>query len=74
MHAFDELIAAAGLAHPSELRPWHVIRRVSPTESKHYAEMYPYLKKGELLNDPPPSYARAWNAAQASSFHSALHH
>jgi len=75
VHAFDELIAAAGLCHPNELHPWHVIRRVSPTESKHYGEMYDYLEKGELLSsaEPPMAYARAWKAAQASSFHSALH-
>jgi len=69
VHAFDELLAAAGLERPSDLRPWHVIRRTSPTESKHYGEMYPYLEPGELLGDEvPKAYARAWNAARADSF------
>lgn len=72
VHAFDELVAASGLDHPSELRPWHVLRRVSPTESKHYGEMYEYLRAGELLGEAlPKSYARAWAAAQASTFQSA---
>lgn len=72
VHAFDELLAAAGLDKPSDLRPWHVIRRTSPTESKHYGEMYTYLEPGELLRgEAPKSYARAWNAARADSFLSA---
>ena len=70
--AFTELIAAGGLARPEELRPWHILRRVSPTETKHYGEMYRYLKKGELLaGDAPPEYQRAWKAAQAASFETA---
>jgi glutamate synthase domain-containing protein 2 len=69
VRAFMELLAAAGLTHPSELRPWHILRRVSPTEVKHYAEMYEYLDSGELLLDPvPKSYVRAWRAAQPGSF------
>ena len=66
---FLELMGAAGLRHPSELRPWHVHRRVSAFEVKHYGEIYDFLSPGELLASPPPaSYERAWNQAQASSF------
>ena len=65
-------VAAAGLEHPHQLRPWHVIRRVSPTESKHYGEMYEYLKRGALLATPVPKhFERAWNAAQAKNFETA---
>lgn len=71
--AFTEILGAAGLSAPNELRPWHVHRRVSPTESKHYGEMYEYLKSGALLGvDLPASYARAWKAAQAASFESVV--
>ncbi|WP_394833011.1 FMN-binding glutamate synthase family protein [Pendulispora rubella] len=73
VRAFTEILGAAGLSHPSELRPWHVLRRISPTESKHYGEMYEYLAPQALLaTDLPKSYARPWRAAQASSFESAV--
>jgi glutamate synthase domain-containing protein 2 len=73
VRAFQELLAAAGMSHPSELRPWHILRRVSPTEVKHYGEMYEYIAPKELLSEPvPKSYVRAWRAAQAASFASAV--
>ena len=71
VRAFVELIAAAGLDHPSKLRPWHIHRRISTTESRHYSEIYHYLEKGELLGEPPAAYARAWRQAQAQTFEAA---
>jgi glutamate synthase domain-containing protein 2 len=72
VHALVELLAASGMASPAELRPWHILRRVSPTEVHHYGEMYEYLKEGALLGDAvPKSFARAWHAAAAETFHSA---
>ena len=73
VRAFTEILGAAGLDRPEDLRPWHVLRRISPTESKHYGEMYDYLKpKALLVGDLPKSYARPWHAAQAASFESAV--
>jgi glutamate synthase domain-containing protein 2 len=69
VRAFVELIAASGLEKPSELRPWHIMRRVTSTEVRHYAEMYEYLHSEALLREPlPRSYARAWSAASADTF------
>jgi glutamate synthase domain-containing protein 2 len=69
VRSFTELLGAAGLHAPGELRPWHILRRVTPTESKHYGEMYDYLEVNELLGDKlPKDYARAWDQAQAASF------
>jgi glutamate synthase domain-containing protein 2 len=69
VRAFVELIAAAGLEHPSGLRPWHIMRRTSMSESRHYGEMYDYLEDGELLRAPlPKDYARAFEQAQAHTF------
>ena len=66
------LLAAAGLSHPSELRPWHIMRRTGSTDVKHYGEIYDYLDEGELLRGPvPQTYARAWEQAQAGSFSAA---
>jgi hypothetical protein len=37
--ALADLVGAAGLAHPAELRPTHIIRRVSPSEVRSFAEV-----------------------------------
>jgi hypothetical protein len=69
IHAALELIAASGLESPSQLRPWHIMRRVSPCETRHYGEIIDYLAPGALLGpDLPPSFARAWRAATHESF------
>ena len=71
--AFTELLAASGLREPSELKPWHILRRISPTEVRHYGEMYEYLKDGALLAEATPkSFTRAWRAASAATFDSAV--
>ncbi|HPF37243.1 MAG TPA: FMN-binding glutamate synthase family protein [Phycisphaerae bacterium] len=54
MEAFQELLGAAGLSHPDELRPLHIYRRVSETRVETYAEIYHYLKPGDLLAATPP--------------------
>ena len=67
--AFCEILAAAGLDHPRELRPWHVVRRVSPTEVRTYADIFDYLEPGELLGSHvSEAYRRAWLAARPDSF------
>jgi glutamate synthase domain-containing protein 2 len=64
-----ELLAAAGLGHPSDLRPWHILRRTTQFEVHHYGEMFHYLNPGELLKEPlPTDYARAVHAASAATF------
>jgi glutamate synthase domain-containing protein 2 len=49
LHALSELVAAAGLDHPSEFMPAHFSRRVSPREVVSFDELYPALRPGELL-------------------------
>lgn len=64
-----EMLGALGLRSPEELRPWHVMHRTSPTQTKHYAELYDFLEPGELLRTPlPPDYERACNSASAETF------
>jgi hypothetical protein len=73
MKALSELIAAAGLTHPSQLKPHHIVRRVSPNQVKLASALLPYLAAGELL-DPdhlhrlPPVFGLYWPLAQADSF------
>ncbi len=64
-----ELLAAAGLEHPSQLRPIHFSQRTSTTEVRTFAKLYPSLRPGELLegtNDP--RFREAWAMARADSF------
>jgi glutamate synthase domain-containing protein 2 len=60
LHAFLELIGAAGLGHPDELMPWHVQRRVSATEVLSYAEIYNFLEPGALLRGQAPKEFARW--------------
>lgn len=69
IHNFLELLGAAGMSDPSDLRPWSIMRRTSPYEVKNYEELYHYLKPRELLEEPyPTSFDRAWKQARADSF------
>lgn len=69
VQSMTEMVGAMGLHMPDELRPWHIMRRTSPTAIHHYGEIYDYLEPGELLRDTlPPDYARAMQAASAETF------
>jgi len=62
-------MGAMGIARPDDLHPWHIMRRISPTEIGHYGEIYEFLKDGDLLREPfPASYQRACEAASAETF------
>lgn len=67
--SLSEMLGAIGLASSTDLRPWHVMHRVSPTETKHYGELYDFLDDGELLRTPLPiAYKRACEAASPDTF------
>ena len=71
--ALAELIAAAGLTHPNQLKPHHLVRRVSPNQVKLASALLPYLTPGELLDASqhhrlPPVFGLYWPMAQAESF------
>ncbi|MES2432250.1 MAG: FMN-binding glutamate synthase family protein [Pseudomonadota bacterium] len=70
LHALAELVAAAGLVHPQELRPHHFQRRASSDKVISFAEQYEQLKPGQLLADPSssPHFRDAWALSSASSF------
>ncbi len=73
LHALTELIAAAGIEHPKELRPVHFSRRVSPTEVRTFDQLYPMLHPGELIaGTSDPRFRDAWNMARAETFAAAL--
>ncbi|MBC7385084.1 MAG: FMN-binding glutamate synthase family protein [Cryobacterium sp.] len=69
LHSFLDVLGAAGLSEPSELRPWHIQRRVDSVTVKHYGEIYRYAEPNSILNGEIASeYSRAWSAAAADSF------
>lgn len=49
-----ELMAAAGIDHPHKLHRSHIYRRISGSQIQTYAEMYPHVLKGALLEGPFP--------------------
>ena len=69
LHSLAELIGAMGVKSAEELRPWHIMRRINQYATKHYGELYEYLKPGDLLKEKlPESYARACSLASVESF------
>jgi glutamate synthase domain-containing protein 2 len=70
LKALADMLAAAGLTHPDQLRPHHLVRRVSATEIAQFSELHTFLKPGQLLDDPDACgfYARNWARASAESF------
>lgn len=69
MESVADMLSAMGLDGHSELRPWHVMRRVSSTEIKHYGEVFDFIEPGSLTKSPlPKDYERAMKIATAESF------
>ncbi|WP_455231942.1 FMN-binding glutamate synthase family protein [Geopseudomonas aromaticivorans] len=70
LKALAEMLAAAGLKHPAQLEPRHLVRRISTTEIKLFSQLHVFLKPGELLGEPIEGefYARMWKMARADSF------
>ncbi len=69
VQALADLVAAAGLNHPHELKPEHFSRRVNVLESMTFAELYPALERGELISGSRDEiWRKAWDMARADSF------
>ena len=67
--ALGELVGAAGLGHPSELRPHHLIKRVSAVEVKTFADVYKFLAPRELIAGTADAfYAQQWATADHRHF------
>ena len=71
LHALRDLLCAAGLEHPDQLGPEHILRRVSPIEVRSLGALYRFLKPGELLGGRIPEHAvfqDFWQAARSDAF------
>lgn len=70
--ALAELIAAAGLTHPNQLKPHHIMHRISSDRAVSFAELYPTLATGALLSGMGEARLQsAWDIASAASFNPA---
>jgi glutamate synthase domain-containing protein 2 len=69
LRALAELLIAAGLEHPQHIRPIHFSRRISVTEVRSFAQIYPSLRPGELIDGTSDSrFREPWALARADSF------
>ena len=70
--ALQELLQAAGLQSPQDLKPEHVSRRVNDSEIQTLADAYPAISKGALLKDSlgklPEPFKTYWPKANPESF------
>ena len=70
LKALGEILGAAGLQHPGELRPHHIAKRISNGEIRVLSALFPDLEDGELLEGKfrLTIFRTAWPMAQAESF------
>ena len=70
LKALRDLIAAAGLTHPGQIGPEHILRRVSAIEVRSLAALYHFLEPGELLHHVPDHavFKAFWTEARSDSF------
>ena len=74
LHALQEIIQAAGLHHPSDLRAHHIVRRVSSHEVRLMSDLLKYLEPNDLINGNYrfTLYEKWWPLARSDSFAPAL--
>jgi glutamate synthase domain-containing protein 2 len=78
LQALKELVQAAGLSHPDQITPSHIVRRISDHEVRLLANQFPFVKPGELLAAlegrgewPQAVFRQYWPLAQSDSFQAA---
>ena len=70
LQALADMLSAAGLTHPADLEPHHLVRRVSATEVKQFSELHAFLAPGALIDGTCNLgfYTRNWDIARADRF------
>lgn len=71
MEALGEMTGAAGLDHPSNFLPYHLMLRQGDKSMVEGNEVYTYLPEGFLLDDKATDYhghKSRWSRARADSF------
>jgi glutamate synthase domain-containing protein 2 len=62
------MMASMGVSRPDDLRPHMLLRRVTPTTVRSYAQLYDWLDPDQLLTDPPRDWAGDWAHADPDVF------
>ena len=70
LKALAEILASAGVNHPDELKPYHLVRRVSITEVRPFSALHSFIKPGDLITGvcEHDFYRTSWELARADSF------
>lgn len=70
LKALAEMTGAAGLSHPSEFQPHHLIMRETDRDMVTGEEIYPYLPEGFLLREEEDEfgYLMRWRRSRAEEF------
>jgi len=70
LKALAEMTGAAGLSHPTEFRPHHLLMREGDRNMVTGQEIYPYLSDGFLLREEEDEYGylMRWQRSRAESF------
>jgi glutamate synthase domain-containing protein 2 len=64
----SRLIGSMGAHSPADVGPHQLVRRVDHVTSSSYAELYEWLAPGQLLEEPPESWALDWERADPDAF------
>lgn len=72
LHAIAEMTGAAGLGHPREFLPHHLLMRERDRDMVTGDDIYPYLPEGFLLSDDEEDdkfgYRMRWRRSRAETF------
>jgi len=75
LEALKELVQAAGLQHPNQISPFHIVRRAADQQVRLLANLLPIVQPGALLaaargeaDWPHAVYRHYWPQASADSF------
>ena len=64
-----EMLAAAGMSSPTDLKPHHIVRRIGDGRILTLSEQFVFLENGAFLNgSAPASLASVWDRAKAEAF------
>ena len=65
-----ELLEVAGLKSTTDIKPWHLNRRINGVEVKNYSDIYESLDKDCLLdkNTVPSNWEREWEQADSAKW------
>ena len=68
--ALGNMLTTAGLHHPQEFGPEHIMRRISANDIRTYRDLYHFIEPGSLIDGCPDHqlFQRYWPTSRADSF------